>query len=623
MNLRSRRHRSVSSVPLTRRALIDLLMVTVFVWLAVITIHQLDLSAGLAEWNATHQAWAIDEFTLVSLCVAVALGVFSWRRWQESARSLARYEATLDQLHTTEDRIASQDDMIRSVSHELRTPLTAVLGYAELLGGTDLDTLERAEVVDTIIREGRDLSNIVEDLITRARSEAATLDVALVRVSLAGQAAQVLEGRSPADRDRIVRRLDPEAFATGDPARVRQILRNLLSNAFKYGEGGVQILAFSTSEYVGLSVSNQGEGIAESDREKIFDPYHRVPGTGPNPGGLGLGLAISRQLARMMGGDLEYRYESGRSFFDLSLSRFEEIPEAPETPAWVDEVTNRPWMPIRDETSAHEAPVVEEIPETPEMPPIEELPATPAAPIVKKIPETPEMPPIDELPATSAESVLETIQAALDAPVRRKIPNPLETPTWAAEISQETPVADDTPGIPKIAAPVEEIPAPETPILDETPDTPHTPIEFGVPDTPETAASIEEVSQLARIFEIPDTPQAPTESEVPDDPPTTVMDGAPETPETGFWTEEIPETPELPTWTAETPYLPETPILEDPPDAPAQDEIPETPETTAWMEESPPEAPTQEADSDASEAPVRVGVGPFDFLGFEGQDQRL
>jgi signal transduction histidine kinase len=449
---------------LTRRALVDLFLATAFVWVAVLTIHKLDLSAGLAEWNATHQDWAIDEFTLVSLCVAVALGVFSWRRWQESARMLARHQATLDQLHTTEDRVASQDDLIRSVSHELRTPLTAVLGYAELLGGTDLETSERTEVVDTIIREGRDLSNIVEDLITRARSEAATLEVALVQVSLASQAAQVLESRSPADRDRIALRLDPEALATGDPARVRQILRNLLSNAFKYGEGGVEISAIAKGDTVGLSVSNRGKEISESDRERIFDPYHRVPGNGPKPGGLGLGLAISRQLARLMGGELSYRYESGRSFFDLSLTRFEESPDELAAPTSAEDT---PYSaPTEDIPVVSQEPIgTDEIPAESDQPAgFEEAPSTPQPPAwTAEIPDEPETPiQIQEIPkAPEASAWVEDIPEAPEAPTWiEETPDTPDAPTWVEEIrdlSEPPPWMNETPDRPEAAIELEEI----------------------------------------------------------------------------------------------------------------------------------------------------------------------
>ena len=324
--MRDRSTASISATParLTRRALIDLGLVTAFVWIAVLLIHRLDLPDGLLEWNAAHKQWAIDEFALVSLCVAGALGVFSWRRWQESLLIIARHEATLKRLRTTESAVASKDDLIRTVSHELRTPLTAMLGYAELLEGAEIASTERADVVKTILREGHDLSNIVEDLITRAHVEADTLEVALVRVNLAAQVAQVLEGWTPDERSRIEDRSDPSVTSTGNPARVRQIVRNLISNALKYGAAEITITMATFGDQVKLRVANRGSEIPEADRDMIFDPYHRLDGVGDTPGGLGLGLAISRKLARMMDGDLTYSHRADHSIFDLTLPRLYE-----------------------------------------------------------------------------------------------------------------------------------------------------------------------------------------------------------------------------------------------------------------------------------------------------------
>jgi signal transduction histidine kinase len=304
----------------TRRALIDLALVTAFIWITVLTIHRLDLPAALREWNASHEQWAIDEFTLVSLCVAVALGIFSWRRWQESMRTIELHEQTLIRLKTTESEIASKDQLIRSVSHELRTPLTALLGYAELLNDHGLDSTDRSTMLGTIVRQGRDLANIVEDLLTRAHVEAATLQVTHVPISLGAQTAQVVEDWNPEERAAITATTDRDVRALGDPARVRQIVRNLVSNALRYGEGTVEISTHQDgASFVALKVSNPGPAIPRSEYESIFEPYHRLKESAPAPGGLGLGLAISRQLAEMMGGDLTYERHNEQSVFSLKL----------------------------------------------------------------------------------------------------------------------------------------------------------------------------------------------------------------------------------------------------------------------------------------------------------------
>lgn len=305
----------------TRQALLDLAAVTAFVWASVIVIHTFDVPAALSHWASSNEQWAIDEVTLVSLVVAAGLGVFSWRRWQESMQTIVRHEATLERLRTTEGEVESKDRLIRAVSHELRTPLTALLGYAQLLGDAQIDDVERQEVVRTIVAQGTDLSNIVDDLLTRAQAEADTLRVAHVPLSLGAQVAQVVEGWSPDQADRIRSTAAREVKAFGDPARVRQIVRNLISNAIRYGDGVVEISATTSGGMSQIAVANAGDPIPTEHRALIFDPYHRVAGDDPRPSGLGLGLAISQHLATAMGGRITYDYRGGRSVFELALPR--------------------------------------------------------------------------------------------------------------------------------------------------------------------------------------------------------------------------------------------------------------------------------------------------------------
>jgi signal transduction histidine kinase len=207
------------------------------------------------------------------------------------------------------------------VSHELRTPLTALLGYAELLRDPKMVDVDRTEAVSTIVDQGQDLANIVDDLLTRAQAEAETLKLASVTLSFGAQVAQVVEGWGTATSAKFRVYADRGVKALGDPSRVRQIVRNLVSNAIRYGDGMVEIATRVTDESSHVLVANPGPPIPEEERERIFEPYHRVNPDAAQPAGLGLGLAISRQLARMMGGDITYHHHEGMSVFNLSLPR--------------------------------------------------------------------------------------------------------------------------------------------------------------------------------------------------------------------------------------------------------------------------------------------------------------
>jgi len=112
---------------------------------------------------------------------------------------------------------------------------------------------------------------------------------------------------------------DQSARALGDPARVRQILRNLISNAHRYGGDKVKITATSTKSSAHVTVVDNGPGVPEAQRERIYEPYQRAHESEGITASIGLGLTVSLQLARLMGGDLTYRFDEGQSIFELVL----------------------------------------------------------------------------------------------------------------------------------------------------------------------------------------------------------------------------------------------------------------------------------------------------------------
>jgi signal transduction histidine kinase len=277
----------------------------------------------------------VDEVTFAAVFVVAALGVFSWRRWRESLRVIGRHEATLRRLRSTEGQVALKDHLINAVSHELRTPLTAILGYAGLAGNEKVDAGEREAMMERIVAQGWDLAQIIEDLLTRAQSETESLSVARVSVSYSAQAAQVIETMGPEDRERV-HLTSGRVRAQGDPARVRQIIRNLVSNAVRYGGPRITIETQQRSGMALLDVTDDGPGVPLGERELIFHPYHRLAGGARNPGSIGLGLSISRELARRMSGDLTYQRRRGQSVFRLALPLAEDLHtevDSPETQA--------------------------------------------------------------------------------------------------------------------------------------------------------------------------------------------------------------------------------------------------------------------------------------------------
>ena len=218
-----------------------------------------------------------------------------------------------------EELVRSKDEFLASVSHELRTPLTAVLGYARLMqqDGSKLSS-GQTDMIHSIVEQAFDLSSIVDDLLVAARADMGTLTVTSVPVRLAAQASQVIENYDPGAVHRV-KLLGESGHATGDPKRVRQILRNLISNALRYGGEDIQIITHNSGSIARVLVTDDGPGIEHAQRELIFQPYHRAHADPGRTDSIGLGLAVSRQLAQLMGGDITYRYQNYRSIFELSL----------------------------------------------------------------------------------------------------------------------------------------------------------------------------------------------------------------------------------------------------------------------------------------------------------------
>jgi signal transduction histidine kinase len=143
------------------------------------------------------------------------------------------------------------------------------------------------------------------------------LTIADKPIDLGAQLRQVFEGlTSPLSSVRVTgHRLE----AWGDPGRVRQIIRNLLTNADRHGGEHISVELAAEGARAVVRVLDDGDPIPETQREAIFEPYTTLTTDSPVTGSIGLGLAVSRQLAVLMGGDLRYDHRHGHSVFELRL----------------------------------------------------------------------------------------------------------------------------------------------------------------------------------------------------------------------------------------------------------------------------------------------------------------
>jgi signal transduction histidine kinase len=241
------------------------------------------------------------------------------RMTREVADLFATYWARLQAKKDLEDLVATKDRFIASVSHELRTPLTAVIGLASELAEhrAAFSAEEQDEFVRMIADQSREVGHIVEDLLVAARASETQLTVLAERISLSAEVREVLTQLPGALSLRVNGLLQPvDVFA--DPLRLRQIIRNLLTNAHRYGGDPIEVRVGNGSGQAFLQVVDHGPGIPESMRDQVFLAYRSAAEVPGRTASIGLGLTVSRQLARLMGGDVTYHY-NGESVFELTL----------------------------------------------------------------------------------------------------------------------------------------------------------------------------------------------------------------------------------------------------------------------------------------------------------------
>ena len=202
-------------------------------------------------------------------------------------------------------------DFIAVLSHELRTPLNAISGWAEVLKNPALSDDDRRKGIEIISRNSRIQAQLISDLLDVHRITTGKLSLELRRVDLRDEIRAAIDAALPASepkRIRIKSETDPApASVLGDSARLQQVLGNLLSNAIKFtAEGGeIRVALRRASTSVEVKVSDSGQGISPDVLPYIFDRFRQSESLlSRSTGGLGLGLAVSRQLVELHGGTI-------------------------------------------------------------------------------------------------------------------------------------------------------------------------------------------------------------------------------------------------------------------------------------------------------------------------------
>jgi signal transduction histidine kinase len=247
----------------------------------------------------------------------------------------AELEVSMERMHAAQQEAeaanAAKSEFLSRMSHELRTPLNAILGFGQILDRQELSPLCK-ESVGHILRGGRHLLDLINEVLDIARVEAGRLDVSPEAVMLNDIVPAVCALMRPLAEERGLR-LNESASSScdghvlADVQRLRQILINLLSNAIKYNrdDGEVEIFCAPLPNHrIAISVRDTGPGIAPDDLPKLFTPFERLGVTDLQVEGTGLGLPLAERLASVMGGSLHVESVVGSgTTFTL------ELPEAP------------------------------------------------------------------------------------------------------------------------------------------------------------------------------------------------------------------------------------------------------------------------------------------------------
>lgn len=272
-------------------------------------------------WARLEMAVSWDGDSRPPVCRVVMSDISERKRHEEE---LARAKMAAESANQ------AKSEFLANMSHEIRTPMTSILGFTELLIQESDPKDERREFLSLVHRSGKTLLQLINDILDLSKIEAGRVQTERIRCSstdLVEEAVALMRLR--AEEKNLTLEVDyrhplPAAIQT-DPARLRQILVNLLGNAIKFTErGSVRMAVYFTFQppaRMHFAVSDTGIGIRREDQSKLFEPFSQVdPSLTRRHGGTGLGLAISRRLVEMLGGGISVQSEPGKgSTFTVTI----------------------------------------------------------------------------------------------------------------------------------------------------------------------------------------------------------------------------------------------------------------------------------------------------------------
>lgn len=302
-------------------------------WRRLIAQHSIIAGAALGAWLGGRTPMETLAIGGILASIAYLVSGLSKALYSTWLSAQVNAEALEERNQALQSALATRQVFLATMSHEVRTPLNGVLGMAELLSGTPL-ALDQRCMLETIRDSGQGLLQVLNDVLDTAKLDAGKISLETLPFNpaqLAGSVCRLL-GAKGKDTPVVVRvEVDPSVPSTiaGDPTRLRQVLLNLVGNAYKFTEEGEVVVRLTWAEdTLVVSVRDTGIGISEQARAQIFEPFSQAEsGTTRQYGGTGLGLTISRRLVDLMGGTLSLESTLGQgSNFTVHLPALASTP---------------------------------------------------------------------------------------------------------------------------------------------------------------------------------------------------------------------------------------------------------------------------------------------------------
>jgi len=285
--------------------------------------------AAVNESDQSTAAWGNVTRFLLAAVIPLLMIIF----YREIVRRQQRQAELEIRLDAERQLSKAREDFIANASHELRTPLTSIYGIALLLQDEPGMPISAEEMIGIINSEASDLNRMVEDLLTTARLAAGQLRYEPEHVETGDEVDKIIGPfqRNGAD---VTAEVDPAAVNV-DRLRQQQVLRNLISNAAKYGGPHIRLRGRVEGQWYVWTVADDGDGIPPELEERLFQRFiHQHSFQQAVAGGVGLGLSIVKSLAEGMGGSVSYEKTPTEGRFIVQVPLAVDQPDLIETGGW-------------------------------------------------------------------------------------------------------------------------------------------------------------------------------------------------------------------------------------------------------------------------------------------------